>query len=248
MTNGPVRGDWNLAGAPEPATTLLLRAVAHVEQLLERLEYTETSEANQGPTAVDPMQPVVVDEAVATAAERVLAAAARPQVRAFTSTQADVLRIALNAHEEANRLRAEAGRLYAETTTEGRLVLAELQEMVAQLKAEAQQDAARMQAEVRRTAERLRSEAEEAAVQIGAEAKAAAQTLRDAAHEAAARTHTEIESWCTERLRSADEASRRRFDAPARDMERIRMKAFESGHAEAATQIELEHARLEKRR
>jgi Asp-tRNA(Asn)/Glu-tRNA(Gln) amidotransferase B subunit len=49
-------------------------------------------------------------------------------------------------------------------------------------------------------------------------------------------------------LRSADEASRRRFDAPARDMERIRMKAFESGHAEAATQIELEHARLEKRR
>lgn len=101
---------------------------------------------------------------------------------------------------------------------------------------------------MRRTAERLRSEAEEAAVQIGAEAKAAAQTLRDAAHEAAARTHTEIESWCTERLRSADEASRRRFDAPARDMERIRMKAFESGHAEAATQIELEHARLEKRR
>jgi F0F1-type ATP synthase membrane subunit b/b' len=166
---------------PESAVVLLLRAVADVRQLLDRLEYADPSSGRDGPmpagAASGSQTPAKTSGPTADGLPSAESAASGPD--------ADEPRRVVDTHDEATRMYAQATELYAQAALECERVVAQLHDLSEQLNAQAHHDAAQLRAEAQQLAERLRSEAELASAQIEAEFTAAAEKLWDVARQVA---------------------------------------------------------------
>lgn len=96
-----------------------------------------------------------------------------------SAAQAEALRITLNAHEEAHRLRAEANGLRAEAAAEGERVLLEARMLSDRLHEESRESATELLSAARREAAALLEAAGAEAERIRAEAADAAQAEAD---------------------------------------------------------------------
>lgn len=176
-----IHQSWKVASHPDADVDLLQRSITHVEHLLNRLEYGSASPPQTNHQMVEnpaPTPPEVptdgrVDGSVA---------ASLP-----TAVQADAWRIMLSAHDEANRIRAQAADVHAQAVAESERLLLEAEQLCDQLRADAV-SAAQARADELRTAseaeaEAIRRDARSWADDAVAETAAAADTVRSLAHE-----------------------------------------------------------------
>jgi hypothetical protein len=228
---------WTSGGASEPSAELLHGAIAHVEQLIRRLDYApdrltvEEVEEPEPPRRIgkksgakalpeDPPGPAV---------------AAAP-----AGAQAEALRITLTAHDEANRLLGEAAALRAAAAAEGQRILADAQRLAAELRVEAEADAERHRAEAIAAAAQMRSEAQQAMRAAIADATSAANEVHTAAQADAHRIRTEAEAWAAEQRETAEAMTNQALEQAERDADEIRDRAAEQGRSAAEQQVAAE--------
>lgn len=207
------RRSWNLAGRSDADADLLQRSIAHVEHLLNRLEY--------GPAALPPETGSKVDAYETRTPEIALSiegaippsgnATSPAAVGASPSAQTEALRVVLYAHDEANRIRAGAVDAHARAVAEGERLLVEARQLCEQVRTD-----------------------------VISEAAATADELRTAAQAEAEATKRDARNWADEQYAITECKARQRLDAAERDAEQVRRTARELAHAEAARQVDSE--------
>ena len=206
---------WGKGGSSEPSAELLSGAIAHVEELIRRLEYAperiEHEEAAAAPR-----------RSAKKSSAKSVQSPAEPPSEVSPAAQAEALRITLNAHDEANRLLGEAAELRARAAAEGQRILADAQRIASELQAEAEAEADRYLTEAQSAAENMRAEAERSMRTAISDATAAANQVHSATQAEAQRVRGEAAAWAGEQRAAAEVEGAERLAQAERDMRAAR--------------------------
>ena len=153
-----------------------------------------------------------------------------------TPHRADVLRDLLAAHDEANRLRAEAAGARAEAAARGRQLITEAQERAARVLGEARADADAVRSAAARELAAARDDTESSARAVLTQAAAAAERLRRAARAEAARIEEKAAAWLAEQEETAAILGQRCREEARVEATQIRRRAREEGRRRAAAE------------
>jgi len=199
---------WKSVARSDADIDLLQRSISHVENLLSRLEYGPVP-TPQGSNGAGGSGIAAVAAGSQTTARAQADGSSSATGLAPPAAHADALRITLEAHEEAYRIRAQAAAVHAKAVAESERLLGEAQQLCEQLRADAISEAAaradKLHAAARPEADATERDARKrldtAVAEVAAEADAVRVLVHDTFSQLVQRLSEALE--CLQRLTTA---------------------------------------------